>query len=63
MYDVYNKVVPSNISGLFTPTKDVHHYNTCSSTAGNFYILSAKSLQELFFHYGGKICWAVFFHI
>ena len=56
MYDVYNKVVPSNISGLFTPTKDVHHYNTCSSTAGNFYILSTKSLQELFFHYEGKIC-------
>ena len=38
MHDVYNKVVPSDISDLFTPTKDVHHYNTRSSTAGNFYI-------------------------
>lgn len=38
MHDVSNKVVPSNISALFTPTKDVHHYNTRSSTAGNFYI-------------------------
>ena len=38
MHDVYNKVVLSDISDLFTPTKDVHHYNTRSSTAGNFYI-------------------------
>ena len=38
MHDVYNKVVPSDISDLFTRTKDVHHYNTRSSTDGNFYI-------------------------
>ena len=38
IHDVYNKVVPSNISDLFTPTKDVHHYNNRSSTAGDFYI-------------------------
>ena len=38
MHDVYNKVVPSNSSDLFIPTKDVHDYNTHSSTAGNFYI-------------------------
>ena len=38
MHDVCNKVVPSNISDLFTPTKDVRHYNTRSSTAGDFYI-------------------------
>ena len=46
MHNVYNKVVPSNSSNLFTPTKDVHHYNTCSSTAGDLYIykpLSTKS--------------------
>ena len=39
MHDVHNKVVPSNISDFFTPTKDVHHYNTRSSTAGDFYII------------------------
>ena len=38
MHDVYKKVVPSNSSDLFIPTKDVHDYNTHSSTAGNFYI-------------------------
>ena len=38
MHDVYNKVFPCNISDLLIPTKDVHHYNTCSSTAGDFYI-------------------------
>ena len=38
MHDVYNKVLPSDISDLFTPTKHVHHYNTRSSTAGDFYI-------------------------
>ena len=38
MHDVYNKFVPCNISDLFTPTKDVHHHNTRSSTAGDFYI-------------------------
>ena len=37
MRDGYNKVMPSDISDLFTLTKDVHHYNTRSSTAGNFY--------------------------
>ena len=36
MHDVYNMM--SDISDLFTPTKDVHHYNTGSSTVGNFYI-------------------------
>ena len=38
MHDVYNKVVPTDISDLYIPTKDVHHYNTRFSTAGNFYI-------------------------
>jgi len=37
MDDVYNNVVPSNISDLFTPTQDIHHYNTRSSSSGNFY--------------------------
>ena len=36
MHDVYNMM--SDISDLFTPTKDVHHYNTRSSTVGKFYI-------------------------
>ena len=57
MHDVYNKVVPSNSSNLFTPTKDVHHHNTCSSTAGDVYINNSRlnpALQELFFHYGRK---------
>ena len=30
--------VSSNISDLFTPTKDAHHFNTCSSTTGSFSI-------------------------
>ena len=30
--------VSSNISDLFTPTKDAHHFNTCSSTTANFSI-------------------------
>ena len=34
----YRMAVSSNISDLFTPTKDAHYYNTCSSTTGNFYI-------------------------
>ena len=38
MHDVYNKVIPSNISDLFTPTHDIHHYNTRFSSTGNFYI-------------------------
>lgn len=38
MHDVYNKVVPSNMSALFRPIKDAQHYNTRSSTAGYFYI-------------------------
>ena len=57
MHDVYNKVVPSNSSNLFTPTKDVHHHNTCSSTAGDVYINNSRlipALQELFSHYGRK---------
>ena len=37
LHDVSNKVMPSDISDLFTSTKDVHHYNTSSSTAGDFY--------------------------
>ena len=36
MHDVYNNVVPSNISDLFTPAQDIHHYNTRSSSSGNF---------------------------
>ena len=38
MPDVYNKVIPSNISDLFTPTQDIHHYNTRFSSTDNFYI-------------------------
>ena len=37
MHDVYNNVVPSNISDLFTPAQDIHHYNTRSSSSGNFH--------------------------
>ena len=38
MHDINNNVVPPNISNLFTLTQDFHHYNTRSSTSGNFYM-------------------------
>ena len=38
IHDVHNKVIPSNISDLFTPTQDIHHYNTRFFSTGNFYI-------------------------
>ena len=39
---VMHNVVPSDISDLFTRTKDVHYYNTRSSTDGNFYIIYSR---------------------
>ena len=38
MLDVHNKLVPSNLLELFTSTRDVHHYNTRSSSSDNFFI-------------------------
>ena len=38
MLDVHNKLVPSNLLELFTITRVVHHYNTRSSSSGNFFI-------------------------
>ena len=38
MLDVHNKLVPSNLLELFTITHDVYHYNTRSSSSGNFFI-------------------------
>ena len=32
MHDVYNTGIPSNIFYLFTPTQDIHRYNTRSSS-------------------------------
>ena len=32
MHDVYNNGMPSNIFDLFTPTQDIHRYNTHSSS-------------------------------
>ena len=37
MYDVKYNCIPSTISKLFTYTKDIHNYETRSSTNDNFY--------------------------
>ena len=36
MHEVYNNGIPSNIFDLFTPTQDIHRYNTRSSSFGVF---------------------------
>ena len=36
MHDVYNNDIPSNNFDLFTPTQDIHRYNTRSSSFGVF---------------------------
>ena len=55
---LYHNVMPSNISDLFTPTQDIHHYNIRFPFSCNFnqyYLFSAKSPWELFLHYRRKI--------
>ena len=37
MLDVSNNSAPPSISDMFTPTGQVHKYNTRSSSSGNFY--------------------------
>ena len=36
MHDAYNNDIPSNNFDLFTPTQDIHRYNTRSSSFGLF---------------------------
>ena len=38
MHDVYNNGITSNIFNLFTPTQDIHRYDTRSSSFGVFII-------------------------
>ena len=38
MHDVHNNLIPSNLSGLFTLSHQIHNHNTRSSSAGNYYV-------------------------
>lgn len=38
MHDVHNNLIPSNLSGMFTLSHQIHNHNTRSSSAGNYYI-------------------------
>ena len=46
MHDVYNNVAPSNISDLFTNSKQVHTHRTKSSAAGDFYVKYSRLNQQ-----------------
>ena len=42
MFDVQNKIAPSNIQDLFQDISNVHYYNTRSSASNNFYTKSSR---------------------
>ena len=47
MFDISNNnAAPNNISYLFTPTQQIHSYNTRSSSSGNYYINYARLNQQ-----------------
>ena len=48
MHEVYNNGIPSNIFYLFTPTQDIHRYNTRSSSFGVFILTILSLLHSRF---------------
>ena len=46
MFDISNNAAPNNISYLFTPTQQIHSYNTRSSSSGNYFINYARVNQQ-----------------
>ena len=46
MHDVYNNMAPSNISDLFTSSKEVHNHDTRSSSQGSFYVKYSRLNQQ-----------------
>ena len=43
-----NQHAPSNISNLFTRSKQIHSYSTRSAIAGNFHVEMSRTNQQLF---------------
>ena len=37
MFDITTNSAPQNICNLFTLTQDIHQYNACSASSGNYY--------------------------
>ena len=48
MHDINNRHVASNISMLFTHSKQVHHHFTRFSAAGNLHVKASRTNQLLF---------------
>ena len=43
MFDIRNRIAPSNIQDLFQDiSRHVHSYNTCSSASNNFYATPSR---------------------
>ena len=57
IYDVHNNLAPRNISQLFTYSKDIHNYNTRSSSNVNLYAKHARLniLNNSFSRTGARI--------
>ena len=46
MFNISNNTAPNNISYLFTPTQQIHSYNTRSSSSANYFINYAWLNQQ-----------------
>ena len=58
MFDVRNRIAPSNIQDLFQDISNVHFYNTRSSISNNFYTKPSRlSVQANFFSRIGAKVW------
>ena len=57
MHDVHNNLIPSNLSGMFSLSRQIHNHNTRSSSAGNYYIncFRLKQNKNPFSRIGCKI--------
>ena len=57
MHDVHNNLIPSNLSGMFSLSRQIHNHNTRSSSAGNYYIncFRLKQNKNSFSRIGCKI--------
>ena len=57
MYDVNHNFAPANISNIFTKVKDIHNYNTRSSSRKNYFINYARlnTLKNSFSHVGVRL--------
>ena len=46
IHDVHNNLAPSNLSGMFTLSHQIHNHNTQSLSAGNYYINCSRLNQH-----------------